>query len=401
MMKAIALLSLGLVVAGGLRFMPSGSAEPAGVALIAETPTAPDARLDGADPAPARDLALEAARDDNARVREAVERGLAYLAEKQDLGTGSWFQDVGFKFNDRYELTASNKPHVGVSSLALMAFLANGQLPGRGKYGHVVERGTDFVLSCVDEDTGFISAYETRMYSHAFASLFLAEIFGMTRRPDLQAKLQHAIDLTVQTQNSQGAWRYRPYAPDSDMSIAVCQLMALRAARNIGIQVPKNTITRAYKYIQDSAYPVGSRRGAFKYQIDQPETRVSFALTAAGLASLMHAGYYDDDMIKPGIRWLKRRISELKRYQHENYPTYFYWYGHYYAAQVMFIAGDESRDRELWDGFYWPRIRDELLENQQANGSWRNYPGPGDVFGTAVACIILQIPYQYLPIFQR
>lgn len=407
MMKIFAMIGLGalLLATPTLKkaFAPAESeafrpiAAPLSAAPAAEPPAVETAA--NATREPADDLA--AGRDDNARVREAIERGLSYLAEKQDLATGSWLQDVGFKFNDRYELSASNKPHVGVTALALMAFLANGQMPGRGKYGHVVERGTDFVLSCVDEDTGFISAYETRMYSHAFASLFLAEIFGMTRRPDLQSKLQHAIDLTVQTQNSQGAWRYRPYAPDSDMSIAVCQLMALRAARNIGIQVPKNTITRAYKYIQDSAYPVGSRRGAFKYQIDQPETRVSFALTAAGLASLMHAGYYDDDMIKPGIRWLKRRISELKRFQQENYPSYFYWYGHYYAAQVMFIAGDESRDRELWDGFYWPRIRDELLENQQANGSWRNYPGPGDAFSTAIACIILQIPYQYLPIFQR
>ncbi|MCB9831312.1 MAG: prenyltransferase [Planctomycetes bacterium] len=393
MIKYLSLLGCGLIVLA-LRLTSADTPPPAPRVVEDADVSATAAPI--LDPADAR-----AGRDDNARVREAVERGLAYLAEKQDLATGSWYQNVGFKFNDRYEVTAANKPHVGVTALALMAFLANGQTPGRGKYGNVVERGTDFVLSCVDEDTGFISAYETRMYSHAFASLFLAEIFGMTRRPDLQAKLQHAIDLTVQTQNQQGAWRYRPYAPDSDMSIAVCQLMALRAARNIGIQVPKGTIVKAYEYIQNSAYGVGSQRGAFKYQIDQPETRVSFALTAAGLASLIHAGYYDDDMIKPGIRWLKQRISELRRYQHENYPTYFYWYGHYYAAQVMFIAGDESRDRELWDGFYWPRIRDELLQNQQPNGSWRNYPGPGDSFSTAIACIILQIPYQYLPIFQR
>ena len=111
----------------------------------------------------------------------------------------------------------------------------------------------------------------------------------------------------------------------------------------------------------------------------------------------MHAGYYEDEMIKPGLRWLKRRISNLSG--HEKFPTYFYWYGHYYAAQVMFIAAD--RDKSLWDDFYWPRVKEELLRHQSGDGSWRNDPGPGDVFGTAVACIILQIPYQYLPIFQR
>ncbi len=335
------------------------------------------------------------------QVQDGIARALSYLAEHQDGASGGWLQDVGFKFNDRYELTEANKPHVGVTALALMAFLSGGHLPGRGKYGHVVERGLEFVLSCVDEDTGFISAHETRMYSHAFASLFLAEIYGMTRQPDLQAKLQHAIDLTVETQNAQGAWRYRPYAPDSDMSIAVCQLMALRAARNVGIQVPRSTISHAYDYIRRSAHTSGLKKGAFRYQIDQQQTRVSFALASAGLASLIHAGYYDDDLLKPGIRWLKRRITSLKSRAQEKYPSYFYWYGHYYAAQVMFIASDNQKHVGVWEDFYWPRMRNELLSNQQANGSWRNDPGPGDIFGTAVGAIILQIPHRYLPIFQR
>ena len=330
------------------------------------------------------------------RVRQAAERGLAYLAARQHP-SGGWVQDVGYKFNYDYKVTTSGRPHVGVTSLALMAFLSGGHLPGRGRYSDVVQRGTDYVLSAVDEDTGYVSANETRMYSHAFATLFLAEIFGMTHRPDLRAKLQAAVDLTVKTQNEQGAWRYHPYAPDSDMSIAVCQLMALRAARNIGIQVPRSTIDRAYRYLQLSQRRVGRREIAFRYQIDRQNDRVSFALSAAGLASLMHSGHYEDQMIKPAVQWLKGRIRSAQR--QERYPTYFFWYGHYYAAQVMFMAGD--RDPDLWDKFYWPHIRNKLLEYQNDDGSWSNTPGPGPIFGTAVAGIILQIPYQYLPIFQR
>lgn len=330
-------------------------------------------------------------------VNEAVERALAYLATTQDRETGGWKQDVGFKFNERYEVTAADKPHVGVTALALMAFLAGGHVPGRGRYGDVVQRGTDFVLKCVDSDTGYVSANETRMYSHAFATLFLAEIYGMTHRADVQAKLQESIDLTVKSQNKQGSWRYRPHAPDSDMSITVCQLMALRAARNIGIQVPKSTIDRAYQYIDQSAIKSGRSKGAFKYQIDQPGARHSFALTSAGLASLFNAGFYDDPMIAPGLEWLRQNMEAFGI--DERYKTYFYWYGHYYCAQVMFIASD--KDKSLWDDFYWPRMSRELLDHQQSDGSWPNTPGPGEVFGTAVAAIILQIPNQFLPIFQR
>ncbi|MCA9879166.1 MAG: iron-siderophore ABC transporter substrate-binding protein, partial [Thermomicrobiales bacterium] len=136
-----------------------------------------------------------------------------------------------------------------------------------------------------------------------------AEIYGMTHRSDVQEKLQQAIDLTVKTQNAQGSWRYRPYAPDSDMSIAVCQLMALRAARNIGLQVPKSTIDRAYDYISKSAYRSGRHKGAFKYQIDQSQTRVSFALGAAGLAAGFPWSTTAQDTATPATGRDTRRIE--------------------------------------------------------------------------------------------
>ena len=49
----------------------------------------------------------------------------------------------------------------------------------------------------------------------------------------------------------------------------------------------------------------------------------------------------------------------------------------------------------------WKRLRDDLLQRQQPDGRWLNSVGPGDAFGTAVACLLLRLPAQYLPIFQR
>jgi prenyltransferase beta subunit len=91
------------------------------------------------------------------------------------------------------------------------------------------------------------------MYSHAFATLFLAEVYGMTHRAEVREKLQKAVDFIVNSQNAEGAWRYEPYAAESDMSIVVCQVIALRAARNIGIRVPKSVVDRAARYVVDSA----------------------------------------------------------------------------------------------------------------------------------------------------
>ena len=82
------------------------------------------------------------------------------------------------------------------------------------------------------------------------------------------------------------------------------------------------------------------------------------------------------------------------------YPHHFYfWYGNYYACQALFHAEGVVRDRCFRD--YFTAMRRHLIEDQRPDGRWLNETGPGDVFGTAVACIVLQVPKQYLPIFQR
>jgi len=334
---------------------------------------------------------------DDASVSRAATRGLDYLKRIQ-TEDGAWRADVGFKLNERYQRTKTAREqvrskggHVGVSSLAILAFLAGGHVPGRGPYGAVIERGVRYVLTCVNPEDGYISQNGTRMYSHAFATLCLAEIYGMTHQADLREKLQDAVDLIVKSQNKTGSWRYLPFANDSDMSITVCQVQSLRAARNVGLRVPRSTIDRAIHYIKESAIHEGPESGAFKYQA-KTITRSSFPLTAAGITALYGAGVYDDEDIERGLDYLVKNHEHLAEHYRNHY---FYYYGHYYAVQAMFIAGGR-----YWAD-YFPKIRRELLERQSPDGSWANETGPGRAFGTAVACIILQIPKRYLPIFQR
>jgi hypothetical protein len=339
---------------------------------------------------------------DSQAIRAAVAKSLRYLKRSQDPATGGWIANVGFKFSSDYHITASRKPHVGVTALALMAFLSGGHLPGRGAYSSVVERGTDFILSCVDPKTGYISAHGTRMYSHAFATLFLAEIYGMTHRTDVRKSLQMATDCTIKSQNRHGSWRYLPQSPLSDMSITVCQIMALRAARNIGLPVYKTTIDRAQAYVDRSAIKNRghSRYGGFRYQ-ESGDLRTSFPLTAAGLATLFHAGAYgESQLMDAGLGYLKRNLSSFTR-RHKSRGHYFFWYGQYYASQVFFFAEDNRRHRGVWKELYWPYMSNMLLSMQRPDGSWPQVTGPGPDFSTAIACIILQIPNQYLPIFQR
>lgn len=338
--------------------------------------------------------------------RAAVERGLLWLAKHQNEN-GSWTAKIGYKLNNDYNFTSQNNGHVGVTALACMAFMAGGNLPGRGPYGEQVEKGIGFLLGSVQED-GYISRHRTRMYSHAFATLCLAEVYGTTRREDVRRKLQKAVDYIVKSQNNQGGWRYEPYAIESDMSIVVCQVLALRAARNIGIRVPKETVDRAARYVVESAvtgnsptrrygrYSRGSSEiGTFRYQKDD-FSRSSFALTAAGVTALHGLGIYSDSAIERGIEYLNREMPHFNQVQGlRKDGHYFFWYGHYYGVQAMYTVGSP-----YWEP-YFEEVRDLLLTMQNEDGSWPNRTGPGPALGTALGVLILEIPYRFLPIFQR
>jgi len=361
----------------------------------------------------------------NPQTQEAIEGAMRWLDDQQNKtgkAAGSWNARVGFKVNDGYRLqpleqTQEGLPHLGVTALASMAFLSGGNLPGQGPYGKTTRSALDFVLDHVRDDSGFITGYGTRMYSHAFSLLFLAEVYGMTGDPKLRRKLDKAVEFTFRSQNEEGGWRYAPLARDSDMSITVCQVVALREARNIGIKVPRETIDKALKYVMESAVTgrTNPNRGAFLYQhSDVPFNRNSFALTAAGLTTIYQAGLYSQGDVdrycrQRGIRNVPRLIDCLN-YLDETYEPiwrdysdhYFYFYGNYYATQAWYTRGGAQ-----WRHWY-TRLRDDLLSiarhRRGADGLRRTYwesRHVGDVFATAVASIILQVPNHYLPIFQR
>lgn len=281
--------------------------------------------------------------------------------------------------------------NIAVTSLACLAFMADGHTPSRGKYKTQVAKGLEFVLAASTE-TGLLAADTTNgpMYGHGFAALFLGEVYGMTAgggETALSARVHEAlvkaVRLIEQTQNEEGGWRYNPVPYDADVSVTICQIMALRSARNAGIEVSKETIDRAVEYVRKCQNP----DGGFKYQLT---TGMSlWPRSAAGVASLFYAGIYKDEQIDRGIKYL---IDNAMPGQSRQAAHYFY--GHYYAVQTMYLAGGEA-----W-ATWWPAIRKELIDRQEANGSWAD-PSVGPAYGTAMALIVLQMPKRFLPIFQK
>lgn len=312
----------------------------------------------------------------------SVSKGLEWLAKNQ-LPRGQWIGDTGHKRGDGYIVynsaamqKANRQGNIGVTALAGMAFLSGGHLPDRGKYGKVVKKAVDYILGRVTA-SGLIQDARSRMYGHAFATLFLAEVYGMSREKEIKKGLEKAVHIIVDCQNEHGAWRYNPFSKAADLSVTVCQLQALRAARNIGIEVPRTTVQKAVAYVKASQTQGGSDAGLFYYKIHGTGSyrkNTQFSINAAGLTALTSAGIYDRELMGPAVRFL---LEEWQNVRDWGPNHYYFWYGNYYTCQALFHADGVVRESCFRD--YYAGMQKHLLADQETDGRWRNTLGPGDV----------------------
>jgi hypothetical protein len=304
------------------------------------------------------------------KASQAIDKGLKFLLtiQKED---GSWDSD------------GSGGRAVAITSLALMAFMAKAQFPGSGPYAEELDRAKNWLLKHAKErPDGYLG---TVMYEHGLATLALSEMWGMTRdREDddaIQKALEKAVLVIVRSQNSGGGWRYQPQADGGeDTSCTQTVFHALASARQAGIMVPDETITKVIKYLK---FAQNDETGGFAYA-PNGNANVSHACSAGGTYCAQLAGQRDSEMVAAGLRYLKTQSSVMMK------GGGHYYYMHYYAIQAMVQAGDD------YYAEWYPQIRDELIRRQKENGAWH-----GGVYETPMAIIILATPHRYIPIYQR
>jgi hypothetical protein len=223
------------------------------------------------------------------------------------------------------------------------------------------------------------------MYGHGFATLFLAECYGMSPRQDVGEALRRATKCIIDAQSEQGGWRYNPQPEVADISVTVCQVMALRAARNCGIAVPKEAIQRSIDYVHRSQ----NNDGGFKYQLLR-SAESKFPRSAAALVALYTSGVHEGDSIERGLDYMMQFRPSGQRHRDVQH----FYYGHYYAVQAAWHAGGP-----YWDAWY-PAVRDLLIDRQNGDGSWSDH-WIGREYATAMSLLVLQTPNNLLPIFER
>jgi hypothetical protein len=328
---------------------------------------------------------------------KSIEKGLGFLVSLQGLdrpgATGAVCGKAG-----RYP--------VACTALAGLAFLGAGSTYNRGKYGANVKGCVDYFLGKgvkIQDSKGYFNDSQSRMHGHGFATMFLAEAYGSLPPGDAKKAslaIIEAIKVIVLAQTKKGGWYYEPRYKagyDSNLdeaSITITMVQALRAARNAGFYVKKGTINKAIEYVRQCATPRGFR---YTLTMQGARSRRSYELTAAAVSVLHASGVYADSKeLKMGMKYMREVISAAgapTRASGQN--GMFYFYGNLYAVQTMFQVGGED-----WVEFY-KQGYPELISRQGRDGAWGGQVMWGRAYATASACIILQIPFRYLPIFQR
>ncbi len=309
----------------------------------------------------------------------AIHNGLEYLVRNQGQD-GAWRNAGG---HGTYP--------TAMTGLAGMALVASGSSPTRGKYWQSVRQSMEYLIKVADPQTGVITEMATEnrnMYGHGFSTLYLASVYGMEedvlRQDRLHGVLTRAVKLIERAQSNAGGWIYTPDSGGDEGSVTVTQVQALRACRMAGIVVDKKTIDRAVDYIKQCqnpdggiSYSLGSRGGSCP------------AISAAGVAVLYNAGYYDDQpFVDKALKYVMQHIRPTADTT-----------GHHYYTQLYFSQALYQRGGRDWND-YLEKMGPWLVRNQRKDGSWEG-DNVGPVYGTAIALIILQQPYALVPIYQR
>ena len=327
------------------------------------------------------------------KVDEAVKRGVDFLISQQ--------KSEGSISDGRYQ--------TAITALSIMALCAPGHSPSeKSREGEAVKRALEYVLQNERVEKGYFGERDhSRMYGHGITTVMLAEVIGMGVDKDqdfrVRDRLDKAMELMFWSQEKKkpddkdqyGGWRYQPRDADSDLSVTIWQVMALRAAKNAGISVPKSAIDKAVLYIKRCYRSEPDENGKPKNMKSacgyQPGHDPGYASASAGLRALQVCGEYEAPETKGSAEWLKEHRAK--------YDERFFYYGTYYYSAAMYQqGGDFAKDGRAF-------VENTLLEKQKPDGSWQSDDGQerdaGITYSTAMALLSLSVKYHFLPLFER
>jgi hypothetical protein len=150
-------------------------------------------------------------------------------------------------------------PHdVGMTGLALLAFLGDGNTTRDGVYKEQVAKGVKFLKDQQDPDTGLLGEKigHSFLYNHSIAALSICEAYYFSKSPLIKKTAQDAINYISIARNPYGAWRYDvPPSGDNDTSVTGWCVFALKSAEEAQLKIDPEAFRGAASWIDEVDRP--------------------------------------------------------------------------------------------------------------------------------------------------
>lgn len=288
---------------------------------------------------------------------------------------------------------------VGVTALALLAYLGDGHTPRWGRFKRVVKKGFAWLTKQQrpDGSLGFVEGGHGGMYCHALATMALAEAYLLERHPGWRRPAQRAVDFCLAAQNPNLAWKYGVKSGRNDTSVTGWILLALKSAKAAGLKVPHQAFDGALRWIEratDSQGRVGYETpGGGSSFLPENDGRYEPlpVMTAVGVLCRQLVG---DGPRDPAVRQGVRIVAAEPPVWEPRKVSFYYWY---YSTYVAYQVGGR-----MWDA-WGPALVKTLVPKQRRDGCARgSWDGAGEwcvaggrVYATAMAALTLEAWYRY------
>jgi hypothetical protein len=334
--------------------------------------------------------------------KRVIENNLAWLADQQNKD-GSW-SNMG------------NQGDVTCTGAAGLALLMEGSTAAKGKYAENLRRAVEWMVQNCQGGTedGLVgaSAGQVRsgyMAGQSYAVLFLAcalareeksEAKGLearlarARQQEMVGVLKRAVAFILKAQAAGGGWGFISAQADQNHANAestLQQILALRAAQEAGIDVPKETVRKAYAYLEKLTTP----RGGVVFS----SARAGSGGERPGLTIAAFASTYGSDQIGADLlkKWLSFSESTISPQRGQAQDLF-------HLAVAVHGLGDAGYAKLFGtnrQGLVWSKARRILLSRfaTETGVIYREW-NPSPTFGTAISLIVLQLDNDYLPVFR-
>jgi hypothetical protein len=367
----------------------------------------PAAAVSGPQPKPIEPPTAE-------EVDQAVRRGIDFLLKKQNKD-GSWGSANITRPGDIYAPAPGTHQafKAAVTAMCISALIETGG--DRRDVVEPLERGEKWLLEHLPSVRRPTPDAIYNVWTHAYSIQALVRMLGRKtgdedRRRQILKLIAHQIDMLDRYETVDGGWDYydlslgtkKPAGP-SLCFVTAAVLVAFHDAKQAGVEAPQRLIDRATASIRrqrnpDFSYLYGEY---LKYQPRRLVNRPSGSLGRSQACNLAMRIWGDtlvtDEVLKTWLDRLFARngwldIGRKRPIPHESWcqvAGYFFYFGHYYAAQCIEQLPEAQR------GPYRDQLAYLLIRVQDKDGSWWDFPmfDYHQAYGTAFALMSLRHPH--------